>query len=97
LRAIVNSEKTLALEISFNERDGLLISTNLFHVGDGVGINWEVTHSSTILWRHICDGGSVHKTQLSASWTKELDEFTNNASLSKHVGAGEDEVSGSGV
>jgi hypothetical protein len=62
-----------------------------------LSINWEVSHSSSILRSHVCNSGSISESQVLDTRSKELNEFSNDSSLSEHLNTGENEITGWGV
>ena len=71
------------------------ISADKVKVLNSLVVNREVAHSCTVLGRHVSDRGSVGQGQACASWTKELNELANNATLTEHGRSSEDKISSS--
>jgi hypothetical protein len=90
-------EHALLLEITFNHFNLPLWSASNLKIVHGLLIDGEVTHRCTVLGRHIGNGGPVCQSERLDAWPEELDELANDASLSEHFDAGQNEVSGCGV
>lgn len=97
LRTIVNSKKPLLFQIMFNVGNFLRLGSNESQVVDRLRIDWEESHSCTILWRHVSDCSSVGQRKIGTAGTKEFHELSNNTSLSKHGSNGKNQICGSGL
>jgi len=97
LRSVVFDEHSLLTEIALDHLNVALISAGETEIVDGLLIDGEVSHGSSILRGHVGNGGSISKSQVLDTRSIELDELANNTSLSEHLDAGEDEIGGSGV
>jgi len=84
-------------QVLFNELNFAFISSRESEIVQGLVVDWEVTHGSSVFWSHVRDGGSVSKREVLASWSKEFNELSYDTSLSEHLHASKDEISGSSV
>jgi len=60
-------------------------------------IDWEESHGCTVFWGHVGDSGSIGQTEVGASWSKELNELSDDTTLSEHGDASKNEISSGGV
>jgi hypothetical protein len=96
LGAIVKSEEIVRSEISFNNSDLFSSSVGLLEIFKSLVISGEVTHSGTIFGTHVGQSGSVSNAESSSTGTKVFNELADDTSLSQHLSAGKDQISGSG-
>ena len=68
----------------------LLTSACLSQIIEGAFVNREQTYGSSVLRCHVTDSGSVGKGQGLDTRSIELNEFVDNAFLSKHLSAQQD-------
>lgn len=90
-------EHALLPEIAFDHVNLSARSARDLQVVHGLLIDWEVTHGGTVLGRHIGNGGPVRQGEGLDAWSVEFDEFTNDTSLSQHLDAGQNKISGGRV
>lgn len=72
--------------------DTVSVSTDQVQVLDCLVVNREEAHSRTILWRHVSDGRSIDEGKVGATWSEELDELSDDTTLSEHLSASKDEI-----
>mmetsp|Transcript_47504 Transcript_47504/g.93684 ORF Transcript_47504/g.93684 Transcript_47504/m.93684 type:complete len:304 (-) Transcript_47504:651-1562(-) len=63
----------------------------------GLSVNGEEPHGSTVFWSHIGNSGTVGKGETLHAGAVELNKLSNNPPLSEHCGAGEHQISCGGV
>lgn len=77
--------------------DLVLVSSGQLQVVDGLLIDGEVSHGGSVLGSHVGDGGSVSQAEVLETWSEELDEFSDDSSLSKLLSDGQDQIGGGDV
>jgi len=97
LFAIVLDEEILFAEVLLNELNVTRITTGQTKVLHGAFVDWEVSHCRAVLGSHVSDGSSVGEGKCFNTRSEELDELTDNSTLSEHLNTGEDEISSSGT
>jgi len=93
----VGSELSGFPQVMLNLISRFLVFANHVEIAQGLAVDWEVSHSCTILGRHVCDRCSVSQAQSLAAIAIVLNKLADDAQLAKHLRADKDEVSCRGV
>mmetsp|Transcript_68522 Transcript_68522/g.79819 ORF Transcript_68522/g.79819 Transcript_68522/m.79819 type:complete len:344 (+) Transcript_68522:358-1389(+) len=85
----------------------LQVLTDVFHLGSRSArldqvlqrylVNREETARRAVLGGHVGNGGTVGKREICNTRSIELNELSDNTSLSEHLGDGKDQISGSNI
>ncbi len=76
-------EHFVGLEVGLSHLEFILIPACLSKVGDTGLIHREEADSSSVLWTHVRNGGSVCDGQLGHAGTKELHKLTHHSDLTQ--------------
>jgi len=91
----VLDEKVLLAQVLLNKLDVTFITASDAQVIHSSLIDGEITHSCTVFRSHVSNSGSISKGKILHTRSEELNELANDTTLSEHLDASKDQVSGS--